>query len=359
MTGFRDGLPGPAVWSNIRRMKVIYSPKQELHAPESFISSGRVLPSPECPERADRLFAAVRSAGHEITAPDPAPDSAIAAIHSIDYLRFLATAHERWQALPNPSPSVIPNMHPGRHMDHYPAHVIGQAGWHMADTACPIGAATWEAARAAADCAVTAAADVLSNGSPAYALCRPPGHHAYHDQAGGFCFLNNVAIAADWVRAQGHRAAILDIDVHHGNGTQGIFYHRKDIYFVSIHADPSNFYPFFAGYAGERGAGEGLGFNLNLPQAPGTGDEGWLQAIDHALTELQRNGTEVLLLSLGLDPQENDPLGVLKITTEGFRRAGAAISAFPGPVAIIQEGGYLCEELGANLAAFLDGFENG
>ncbi|WP_417514344.1 histone deacetylase family protein [Minwuia sp.] len=340
-------------------MKVIYSPDQQKHDPSSFISSGRVTSSPECPERADRFLAAVTDAGHEVLAPDRHGIAPVAAIHGVDYLHFLETAHQRWSALPNAGKEVIPNVHPGRHMTTRPDHIVGQAGFFMADTACPIGAGTWEAALAGADCALTATDMVLATGQVAYALCRPPGHHAYADMAGGFCFLNNVAIAAQRAVAAGRRPAILDVDIHHGNGTQGIFYSRGDVMNVSVHADPTNYYPFFCGYAAERGDGAGAGRNLNLPLAHGSGDDAYLDAIGRGLDAVQRFGADILLISLGLDPQENDPLGVLKVTTGGFRRAGARVAAAQTATVIVQEGGYLCDELGANLAAFLDGFENG
>lgn len=340
-------------------MQVIHSPDHELHAPQSFISSGRVMASPECPERAARLIAAVEAAGHAVSPPERFPDRAVAAVHSVDYLEFLQTAYERWQALPAKGPEVQANTHPGRHMTHRPAHVVGQAGYHMADAACPIGPGTWRAARTAADIALTAARQVFDGEQVAYALCRPPGHHAYGDMAGGFCFLNNVAIAAEWLRQQGRWPAILDIDVHHGNGTQGIFYRRADVLFVSVHADPTNFYPYFAGYADERGEAGGLGRTINLPLPHGSRDEPWLAAVTSGLDVVRSFGADVLLVSLGLDPQENDPLGVLKVSTDGFRRAGTAIARFGLPAVIVQEGGYLCDELAANLAAFLGGCEAG
>ena len=203
---------------------------------------------------------------------------------------------------------------------------------------------------------MTAAKLVLDGAAQAYALCRPPGHHAYGDMAGGFCFLNNVAIAAQYLVRQGQRVAILDVDVHHGNGTQGIFYDRPDVYFCSVHGDPANFYPYFAGYAEERGRGPGRGYNLNLPLAHGSGDNAVLDAVATGLSAIEAFMADTLLISLGLDAQENDPLGVLKVTTAGFADIATAIAARQLPTVIIQEGGYLCPELGANLASFLDVF---
>ena len=339
-------------------MKVIYSSEQQKHAPRSFISSGRVVDSPERPERAERFLAALTDAGHAVEAPDAFGTREIAAVHGVDYLEFLETAHERWSRLPNASPEVIANVHPGRHMGRRPDSVVGQAGFHMADAACPIGPGTWEAAQAAAHCALSGMRHLLQNDTAIYTLCRPPGHHAFADMAGGFCFLNNAAIAAQQAVQAGRRVAILDIDVHHGNGTQGIFYGRSDVMFVSVHAHPGDFYPFYCGYADERGAGEGEGYNLNLPLPRGAGDEAYHEAIGQALAAIGRFGADCLVVSLGLDAQENDPLGILSVTTEGFRGAGRLIGRFSPASLIVQEGGYLCDELGDNLAAFLDGFLN-
>ena len=338
-------------------MRVIHSTAHEAHDPQSFISAGRLTASPECPERAHRLFAAVRGAGYEIVPPRDHGADAIVAVHPGDYLDFLRNGLAAWQELPNSGPAMMPNMHPGRHMRARPKSIVGQAGYYMADTACPIGPGTWSAAEAAAQVALTGADLVLGGERAAYALCRPPGHHAFADQAGGFCFLNNVAIAAQHMRGQADRVAILDVDVHHGNGTQGIFYDRADVFFCSLHGDPAVFYPYYAGYDDERGTGAGTGHNLNLPLPPGTGDDAYLQALATALTAVGDFAPDYLLVSLGLDAQENDPLGILSITTNGFNRMGAAIGALGLPSLIVQEGGYLCDEMADNLLAFLGGFE--
>jgi acetoin utilization deacetylase AcuC-like enzyme len=199
----------------------------------------------------------------------------------------------------------------------------------------------------------------LDGEDAAYALCRPPGHHAYRDLAGGFCFLNNSAIAAAHLRLKHERVAILDVDVHHGNGTQGIFYERGDVLTVSIHADPASFYPFVWGYAHERGAGAGLGANLNIPLPIGTGDEGYLQALGTAKAMIEAFAPGALVIALGLDASEHDPLAGLAVTTNGFRRVGQAIAALKLPTVFVQEGGYLSDILGMNLTAALAGFEEG
>jgi len=338
-------------------MRVVHSPAHIGHDPESFVSAGRFAPSPECPERAHRLFAAVEKAGYEILPPLDHGLDAIAAIHPAGYLDFLQNGLSEWQKLPNAGPAMMPNMHPGRHMRTLAKNIVGKAGYYMADTACPIGPGTWEAARDAAQVALTAADLVLAGEGEAYALCRPPGHHAYSDQAGGFCFLNNVAIAAQHMRGRAERVAILDVDVHHGNGTQGIFYDRADVLFCSLHGEPSIFYPYYAGYVDERGAGPGEGFNLNLPQPKRTGDDDYLTALETAFAAIRDFAPDYLLVSLGLDTQENDPLGILSITTNGFSRMGGAIGALGLPSLIVQEGGYLCDEMADNLLAFLGGFE--
>lgn len=226
----------------------------------------------------------------------------------------------------------------------------------MTDTSCPISAQTWGAAYASAQSAVHAADLVLGGARSAYALCRPPGHHAFAELAGGFCYLNNSGIAAQRLAAAGRRVAIVDVDVHHGNGTQGMFYGRGDVLTVSVHAHPERFYPFFWGYAGEFGEGEGLGANLNLPLARGTGDAGFLAALDTALAKVADWGADTVVLALGLDAFVGDPFAGLAVTTPGFGAVGTAVAGLGLPVVIVQEGGYLCAALGDNLAAVLGGF---
>lgn len=337
-------------------MRAFFDPVQRSHDPKHFLSSGAAKPNPEQPARIDALLAGLDRLG---IAPEPPADvgsGPIAAVHSAEYLRFLRTIHARWLRIPDASAEVIPNVHPDRREVSYPASAVGQAGYHMADTACPISAETWEAARRGAMCAVAAADAVGGETAAAYALCRPPGHHAFADLAGGFCFLNNSAIAAERLRAAGRRVAILDVDLHHGNGTQGIFYHRGDVLTVSVHADPIRFYPFFWGYAQERGEGAGCGANLNLPIPRGTGDEGFRAALGLGLERIADFGADTLVIALGLDAFAGDPFAGLAVTTAGFRAIGGDIARLGLPAAIVQEGGYLCPELGDNLAAFLDGF---
>jgi len=337
-------------------MKAIFDDRQWRHDPQHFMTNGVIRPSPEQPERIARLTEGARAAGCHVIAPRDAGLGPVAAVHTPEYVTFLRNIHVRWRRIEGAGPEVIPNIHPGNRGDSYPRSAVGQAGYHQADTACPIGAGTWEAAYWSAQTAL-AGADLLTEGArSAYALCRPPGHHAFADLAGGFCFLNNAAIAAERLRARGLRPAVLDVDVHHGNGTQGIFYDRGDVLTVSIHADPARFYPFFWGHAGERGTGRGRGCNLNLPLPRGTGDDDYLGTLDRALERIANFGADAVVVALGLDAFEGDPFQGLAITTPGFARIGAAIAGLGLPTLFVQEGGYLCAELGQNLTAVLTGF---
>jgi len=338
-------------------MKALFDDRQYLHDPKHFMANGVVQPSPEQAARIDVLRSGAEAAGCSIHAPKDAGLGPIAALHSPQYLTFLQNIHTRWQFIEGASEEVIPNIHPLSRSDSYPKSAVGQAGFHQADTACPIGAQTWEAAYWSAQVAVSGA-DLIAGGErAAYALARPPGHHAFGDVAGGFCFLNNAGIAAERLRSKGFRPAILDVDVHHGNGTQGIFYDRDDVLTVSIHADTERFYPFFWGQSHERGKGRGRGYNLNLPLARGTGDDAYLKTLDIALARIAAFGADVVVIALGLDAYEGDPFKGLAVTTPGFARIGAAIAGLGLPTLFVQEGGYLCDELGQNLTSVLSGFE--
>ena len=209
------------------------------------------------------------------------------------------------------------------------------------------------AARGAVSAALSATKAVLDGAGTSYAACRPPGHHAFSDAASGFCILNNVAVAAEYARASVDRVAIVDIDIHHGNGTQSIFYHRPDVLFVSVHRDPADFYPFYAGYADERGAGAGEGFNLNLPLPAGYGDDACHEALTVGIERVRRFAPDLLFVSLGLDAHQSDPHGSGRMTTAGFARAAALIANLGLPTVLIQEGGYLSPDLGPALGAVL------
>lgn len=306
-------------------MKAVFHETQRQHNPKHFFASGSLQPNPEVPQRVDALLGGLKQSDAEIIRPEDHGIAPIAAVHTPEYLTFLKHIHTRWQRIPDASDEVIPNIHPNRGNVGYPKSAVGQSGYHQADTACPISEHTWMSAYWSAQTALTAAEQVVQGEAAVYALCRPPGHHAFTDMAGGFCFLNNTAIAAQYCQSRGLRPAIVDVDLHHGNGTQGIFYARGDVLTVSVHADPVRYYPFFWGYELER---------------------------------VDSFGADVLVIALGLDGFEGDPFGGLSISTQGFARIAEACAGLKLPMIIVQEGGYLCPELGDNLASFLGSREN-
>ena len=344
-------------------MLVFWNQVQLRHAPRFFLLRGQVRPHFDVPARAEALLAACRDLGLTVATPPEADPAALRAVHGAAYLDFLRRAAVEWAALPGTGEEVLPNAFPSPEAlasgGRLPAGLVGQVGWYGTDLACPIGPHTWEAAEAAAAGAI-AAADVAAGGGNAYALARPPGHHAYAARAGGHCYLNNAAIAAERLRARGvARVAVLDIDSHHGNGTQGVFWEQRDVLFVSVHGDPNGYYPWYTGHADERGGGGGEGCNLNLPLPLGTGDDGWLAAIDTGISAIRRFGAEALVVSLGFDASRDEPLNALAVTEDGFARAGAAIGALRMPTAIVQEGGYNLAVIGGLLRRFLGGFGEG
>jgi len=341
-------------------MKAFWTPLQLAHAPQFFLQRGIVRRNFETPARAESLLQACHALKLDVTEPAPAGRAVLEAVHAADYLDFLRDGPDAWALLPDHGPEMVSSTHPTPEMvangARRPATVIGKLGWHTTDTACPITAETWPAALAAAAGAIAAADEVVA-GRSAYALARPPGHHAYAARAGGHCYLNNAALAAERLRRKGAaRVGVLDIDAHHGNGTQGIFWARDDVVFVSVHGDPSGHYPWFVGHAEERGAGAGEGANLNLPLPRGSGDEDWLAAVAHGVETVRRAGIDALVVSLGFDASVDEPLNFLSVTADGFARAGALIRSLDRPAALVQEGGYNVSLLGVLLARFLAGF---
>ena len=341
-------------------MQAFDHPLESAHAPQFFLMRGILRPNFEVPARATALRAGLAALGLKPEEPALPGRAALERVHAAEYLDWLRDAPAEWAQAPGAGPEIVANIHPSPEMLAQGARpssrAVGKAGWYTADTACPVGAGTWRAAEVAAGCALTAAA-VAAGGGTAYALCRPPGHHAYAARAGGHCYLNNAALAAQALRDAGAaRVAVLDIDSHHGNGTQGIFWTRPDVLTVSVHADPDAYYPWFVGHAAETGAGDGAGFNLNLPQPMGTADAGWLEAVAAGIARIRTFAPEALVVSLGFDASEHEPLAALRVTEEGFARAAAAIAALRLPTAIIQEGGYNVAVIGGLLTRFLSAF---
>jgi len=341
-------------------MKLFWDRAELLHAPRFFLQRGVVRANFEVPARAEALLEGCRALGMPPVTPTPAGRAALEAVHLPAYLDFLRDAPAAWGLLADHGPELVPNIHPSPEMLANGARpgeaVVGQLGWFTADTSCPIAAGTWAAAAAAAACAL-AAADAAAGGGHAYALTRPPGHHAYPARAGGHCYLNNAALAAQRMRSRGAaRVAVLDIDSHHGNGTQGVFWDRDDVLFVSVHGDPAGYYPWYVGHASERGGGRGAGFTHNLPLAAGTADTGWLDALDAGLAAIRTFGPDALVLSLGFDASEHEPLGFLRVSSDGFCRAAERIAALRLPSAIVQEGGYNTDMLAMLLQRFLSAY---
>ncbi|MDO7837527.1 histone deacetylase family protein [Sphingobium sp. HBC34] len=337
-------------------MLVYHSSSATRHDPESFYRRGRPIEHPESTGRYEVLKAAVVEAGYPLIEAQAHGLEPIAGVHDAGYLELLSGGWARAVEAEPGIEEIVPTQFAPWTPHRRPEGLLGQLGYHMTDTSTPLRAGTWAAITGAAHAAVDAANEALGGGT-AYALARPPGHHASGAHAGGFCYLNNAAIAAQRIVAARGSAAILDIDVHHGNGTQAIFYDRPDVLFVSLHAETSNYYPYFTGYAEEIGDGAGHGFNYNLPLPLGSADDAFLDAIAKSLERIAQFDPPALVLSLGLDAAIDDPIGAMAVTTEGFGRAAALIAGFGKPTAIIQEGGYLCEALPRNLAAFLASYD--
>ncbi|MCA8339466.1 histone deacetylase family protein [Burkholderia multivorans] len=336
-------------------MKTYFHPEQLLHHPRTYLSRGQMRAPQEVPERAARLVAAVRALEFDVCEPADRGTAPIAAVHDMNYLRFLEDAHRDWKKMPDDwGDEVMSNIFV---RDPNPLRgVLAKAARYLADGSCPVGANTWRAAYWSAQSALAAAADVNDGARAAYALCRPPGHHARRDAAGGFCYLNNAAIAAQALLGRHRRVAILDTDMHHGQGVQEIFYGRDDVLYVSIHGDPTDFYPVVAGYEDETGAGAGAGYNLNLPMPHGSPEAVFFERLDDALRALARFEPDALVLALGFDIYKDDPQSQVTVTTDGFGRLGSAIGALGLPTVIVQEGGYHLDSLDANARAFFGGF---
>ncbi len=338
-------------------MIAYYHPDSARHKPLHRIAGGELRPTFETVARIELLQQGLQELSIPLAMPDV--DAArlghlISAQHDAGYLAFLEQGFATWQAMPGTGPELRTSVHTSRHMTRLPEDFLGRAGYYQADSSSVLVEGTWEAARASAMAALAAAEAALAGRGPAYALCRPPGHHAYSDQAGGFCYLNNAALAANAAAAQGARVAVLDVDVHHGNGTQQIFYSRPDVLTVSLHGDPAWLYPYHAGYADETGTGAGAGANLNLPLPLHSGFAAYAEAMQLALARIRAHGTEVLVIALGLDAYAGDPFACMGLRIEDFARLGTACR-LPLPTIVVQEGGYPSPDLGGLLAAFLGG----
>ena len=336
-----------------------------LHEPEGEVWLGIWEQGTEVPARAIVILEALKAAGAPLTSATRHDDAALLAVHDAALVEHLATLWDGWESGGYVSEQhrrrVVPYVFPTDGLLsglalRSPEGLHGRTGRFCYDTMTLVGPGTWLAARAAADVALTAA-DLVWGGAPAaYALCRPPGHHVGPSAFGGSCYLNNAAIAAQALRDAGAaRVAIVDIDAHHANGSQAIFYGRDDIYVGSVHIDPgAGWFPHYLGYADERGTGSGLGANRNLPLAPGTADDGWLEAVEVLCDDVRGHRADVIVLSLGVDAAVCDPESPLQVSAQGYRQAAARVGEL-GPVVVVQEGGYNLVELGSLVVAALSG----
>ena len=342
-------------------MKTVYSPAHKQHAPAQELTEGRFVACFEKPERAEIILKHVTAAGlGAVIAPDKHDDEVLRQVHDADYLRYLEELPGLWAAAEMPdTPVMLPTMfnvyNPALPR---PTNLPALMGYYTGDGYAPMTATSWQAIRASADCALTAAALVQGGERAAFALCRPPGHHATRRVAGGYCFINNAAAAAQsFLNAGAGRVAILDIDYHHGNGTQDIFYERDDVLCVSLHADPAVDYPFYMGFADEYGAGRGAGYNVNMPLPHGSGYAAWAAALDEALVHIADCGVDAVVVSLGLDTYKADPISKFTLESDDYLRIGATIAGMSLPTLFVMEGGYAVDALGLNTANVLKGFE--
>lgn len=343
-------------------MKCFYASAQALHAPTTELNRG-VLDKPfEAATRPATVLAALAKSGFDPAIEPPVfDDHLIARVHDADFLRFLQTAHQTWQDLGRQG-DALPMCWPGTTMfrPRQGASLDAWLGYYAFDNMTPITATSWTAARASADTALAGAKTLVDGAPSAFALCRPPGHHAGAAAYGGYSFLNTAAIAAQYLRDQGAaRVAIFDADYHHGNGTQQIFYDRADILYISIHADPRTDFPFYSGFADEIGTGAGESYNHNVPLPRGTDWAAWEEALSQAEKHIIRFMPDALVVSLGVDALEGDPLCGFRLTTEDFGRLGSRLAQLRLPTLFVMEGGYELDLIGDNVAQSLSGFLGG
>jgi len=337
-------------------VNVVYSQAHRQHEPLFELENGGPVPHPEVAARAERILAKLRGrAEFDIIAPTAHGLERLQAVHTPEYLAYLESAYGSWLEAGLPPGGVIPDTFPPGRRSPHQMGVRGRAGRFCFDTGTPIDAHTWHAARCAADVALTAADLIIEGHRTAYALCRPPGHHAGRSCCGGFCYVNNAAVAAARLLddgAPGH-VAVLDIDYHHGNGTQDIFYGAATVHYVSIHADPGVAYPYFSGFADETGVADGVGWNLNLPLPIGVGEAEYLATLDTAIECTAERAPAVLVVSLGVDAVDDDPIGGFRLPVRSFARIADRIAELDVPVLVVQEGGYDLDTIGDCVSEFL------
>jgi len=340
-------------------MLIFHHKDQALHDPERVFRGGKYIPQVDRAERYKIFLDIVTHAGHDVRSAELSGMNEILEIHDPAYVEFLKTVYSRWEKQAEFGPDAVPNVHPTHRMSRKPQNLLGELGWYSNSTSCPITRDTWKAVFASACVALNGARSLGEGAKQVYALCRPPGHHAFPDMMSGVCFLNNASIAAQQLTKRFGKVTVVDLDVHHGNGTQHIFYRRSDVLFCSIHADPSQRAPFYAGYDDEIGADAGEGFNLNMPLPVGTGDEVWLNAVIQVVRRIMAFNPGAIVISLGFDGSIHDPMKTFQLTNNGFAKAASLLAALNVPTLLVQEGGYINPQLGACLQLFLATFQGG
>lgn len=342
-------------------MKTIYSPLHAGHGGTMELVAGALVPGFEKPSRAEYIRQRVEDVKlGPILGPEAHDLAAAKRIHRADYIDFLPAVYPAWEASGR-SGSALPFTWPTRGLrgDVVPETIEAKLGYYSFDAGAPFVKGTWEAIKSSYEVAMTAARLVRDGEPAAFALCRPPGHHAGDAFMGGYCYINNAAVVAQWFRDQGAaRVSILDVDYHHGNGTQQMFYSRGDVQVLNLHGDPMNEYPFFLGHADEKGEGEGEGFNLNYPMPAGTSFEVWSESLDDACRKLADYAPDVVVVSLGVDTFEKDPISQFKLKSSDYPLIGRRIAKLGLPTLFVMEGGYAVEEIGINAVGVLTGFED-
>jgi acetoin utilization deacetylase AcuC-like enzyme len=344
-------------------VKVVYTLRHRLHHPQRELEASTFQEPLEHPGRAEIIRAALAAdPAFEFIAPDEYGTEPIEAVHDRGLVEFLSTAWEEYQRERGHTHDVVPDvfampgLREGMGPARQPENVAMKLGWWCFETTTPLTEGTYEAARSAVDVALTAADLVLDGERVAYGLCRPPGHHAARSMYGGYCFFNNAAVVAEHLANNtGSKVTVLDVDYHHGNGTQQIFYERGDVQFVSLHGDPHRAYPYLIGFSDEVGAGVGRGTTSNFPLPERTSDDDYIESLAAACSVVERFAPDFVVVSLGLDTFVDDPIGDLALTPDGFEAAGAMVAALGLPTVVLQEGGYAVDELGENARRWLHG----
>ena len=342
-------------------MLTIYSDDHRLHHARAELIDGKMQPPFEMPRRADMVLEKVKQAQFgDVILPDAFGLEPLLRVHDQDYIEFLQTAWDQWIVEHGDQGDALLLNWPARFFrrDRIPEVIDGKLGYYSFDAGTPITPGTWQAITAAAHIALTGQRRIVQGDRTAFALCRPPGHHAAQGMMGGYCYLNNAAIAAQAFRDSGaERVAVFDVDYHHGNGTQSIFYDRTDVLFLSIHGHPIQEYPYYLGYEDETGTGAGEGFNHNYPLRWGIGWKEYDEALTAAVNRLKDYAPDALVISLGVDTFEGDPISQFRLTSDDFPKMGRAIAQVNTPTLFVMEGGYAVEEIGINAVSVLRGFE--